>query len=80
MKKFNFKFLVSGVCNSHGEFGEPGEGTMKLDESKFSSGAIQAEMVKEAIDTFLLVTQPAKNYQDITELSVVVSDIKILAS
>lgn len=37
-------------------------------------------MVKEAVNTFMLFTQPAKNYQDITELSVIVREIKMLTS
>ena len=78
MKKFNFKFQVSGISQSHGKFNELGEGTMKLNESKFSDGGVQAEMIKSAVDTFLLVTQPAKKYEGISDLSVKVSHIKIL--
>ena len=78
MKQFSFKFQVSGLSQSHGEFSQVGKGSMKLDESKFSDGGVQAEMIKEAVDFFIKITQPSKTYKGVSDLSVKVFDIKVL--
>jgi hypothetical protein len=79
MKKLEFKFVVSGNSTSHGAFEEKGEGAIKIKPEDYpTEGGVQVEMMKEALETFLLVTQPAKKYKGIFELAIIVNEINEL--
>jgi hypothetical protein len=76
MKNIEFNFVVSGVSENKGPFEEKGEGFMKVNlDSLKVEGMLHAEMVKDALDTFIEVTQPSKNYEGISQLTVSVKDI-----
>jgi hypothetical protein len=74
--KYNYKFYIQGSCKNSGEFTEPGEGSIMVDNTSFDNEArLHLEMIKDALEAFISVTQPIKKYELISELSVKIEDI-----
>lgn len=77
MKTIEFDFVITGVSGNIGSFEEKGEGAIKIDQNAFKTeGSLHSEMIKDALDTFIEVTQKSKKYENITELTVSVQNIK----
>lgn len=79
--KYNFRFVVEGVSLNKGEFFELGEGTVVADMNDFENEAcLHQKMINGALNTFIKVTQPAQDYQSISELKVTLNEINAVES